>query len=138
MTDYELVEKAVKALENSYSPYSGFKVGVALLTKDGRVFVGCNIENASYTPTVCAERTAVFKAVSEGKRTFAAIAVAGGREGAVDGSSLPCGVCRQVLSEFCSQDFSVLIVEKEGKYREYRLDELLPHAFDLCNLHKTR
>ena len=132
----DLCRAATDAMRYAYVPYSGYSVGAALLTKDGTVYTGCNIENASYTPTVCAERTAVFKAVSEGKRTFAAIAVAGGREGAVDGSSLPCGVCRQVLSEFCPPDFSVLIVEKEGKYREYRLDELLPHAFDLCNLHK--
>ena len=128
MTDYELVEKAVKALENSYSPYSGFKVGAALLTKDGRVFVGCNIENASYPAGICAERSAIGNAVSAGAREFLKIAIAGGKNGEITDYCPPCGICRQVLSEFCGEDFEILLYN--GKtVKSYRLSELLPHGF---------
>ena len=128
MTDKELVEKAVKALENSYSPYSGFKVGAALLTKDGRVFVGCNIENASYPAGICAERTAIGNAVSSGAREFLKIAIAGGKNGEITDYCPPCGICRQVLSEFCGEDFEILLYNGEN-IKNYRLSELLPFGF---------
>lgn len=125
----ELVEIAERARELSYSPYSGISVGCALLTSSGRVYTGANIENAAYTPTVCAERTAIFAAVLAGEREFSAIAVAGGKrgEGVTDGF-FPCGVCRQVLSEFASPEL-VVLTAKEGGYDEYTLGELLPAAF---------
>ena len=124
-----LCQIAVEAQKAAYAPYSNFKVGAALLTKDGKIYTGCNIENAAYGPTVCAERVAVFKAVSEGKRNFSAIAVAGGdlSEGAP-----PCGICRQVLSEFCTEEMSILIVKDGGtSFDSYTLGELLPHSFKL-------
>ena len=134
MTDYELVEKAVKALENSYSPYSGFKVGAALLTKDGRIFVGCNIENASYPAGICAERTALGNAVSAGAGDFLKIAIAGGKNGKITDYCPPCGICRQVLSEFCSEDFEILLYNGKS-IKSHRLSELLPQNFgrkELC------
>ena len=135
MTDREKRElclRAVSATENSYSPYSGFKVGAALLCSDGSVYVGCNIENSAYSPTVCAERVAVFKAVSEGKKDFTAIAVAGGHGGNITGRITPCGVCRQVLAEFAGGDLVVLAVKScDGEYDEFALGELLPHSFEL-------
>ncbi len=129
MMEKELCRLAVEAMERAYAPYSGYRVGAALLTKDGRVFTGCNIENASFTPTVCAERTAVFKAVSEGVREFAMLAVAGGKDGAVTGTFPPCGVCRQVMTEFCAPDFPVLLVSGEDTYTTHTLAELLPFSF---------
>ena len=129
MTGRELCQLAQKAMENAYVPYSGFKVGAALLCADGSVYTGCNIENASFTPTVCAERTAVFKAVSEGKRRFTALAVASGRADGGGASFPPCGVCRQVLAEFCPPDMPVYVLENGKTVRRYRLDELLPFAF---------
>ena len=127
---------AVAAMERAYAPYSGYTVGAALLTVDERVYTGCNIENASYTPTVCAERTALFKAVSEGERDFAMLAVAGGKEGVLDGAFPPCGVCRQVFAEFCAPDFSVLVVTGEDTYDTYTLEQLLPAAFSPRHLEK--
>lgn len=129
MTEKELCSLAIKAMERAYVPYSGYRVGAALLTSDGRVFTGCNIENASYTPTVCAERTAVFKAVSEGYTSFEMIAVAGGKDGKITGAFPPCGVCRQVLAEFCSPDFPVLLVTGADSFEKLTLDGLLPRAF---------
>ena len=129
MTPEKLIEQAEIAMERAYAPYSGFKVGAALLAKDGRVFQGCNIENAAYGPTNCAERTAIFKAVSEGCRDFAAIAVVGGRDGVITGAFPPCGVCRQVMREFCGEDFTVYIGMAQGKYESVTLGELLPHSF---------
>lgn len=126
----ELVQKATEAMQSAYAPYSGYQVGAALLTKSGKVYLGCNIENASFSPTCCAERTAFFKAVSEGEREFAAIAVAGGKNGVVEDIFPPCGVCRQVMQEFCEPDFSVLMVKKEG-FEEVRLGDLLPYGFSL-------
>lgn len=128
MTDRTLMEEAQKARERSYSPYSRFRVGAALLAESGKVYTGCNIENAAYTPTVCAERTAVFKAVSEGERAFRAIAIVGGREGETSDFCAPCGVCRQVLSEFCSPDVKILLGTPEN-FRAYTLKELLPFSF---------
>ncbi len=132
MIEYrELMRMAFKAREYSYSPYSGFKVGAALLCKDGTVYTGCNIENAAFTPTNCAERTAVFKAVSEGKTDFTAIAVVGGKSDASEFEiCAPCGVCRQVLREFCNPEkFVVLLGKSEDDYKEYSLAELLPLGF---------
>ncbi len=127
--DYnELCSAAIEAMKKSYSPYSEYKVGAALLCRDGSVYTGCNIENAAYGPTVCAERTAIFKAVSEGARDFTAIAVAGGKDGIIKGAFPPCGVCRQVMVEFCTGDFKILVVQQSG-YKEYTLKELLPEAF---------
>lgn len=129
MTKEELCALAIDAMKMAYVPYSGYTVGAALLTSTGKVFTGCNIENASFTPTVCAERTAIFKAVSEGERKFEMIAVAGGKGGVVNGEFPPCGVCRQVMAEFCSPEFSVLFVVGDGKYTEHTLGEILPNAF---------
>lgn len=128
----ELALTAINALNNAYSPYSGCRVGAALLAESGRVYTGCNIENASFTPTVCAERTAVFKAVSEGERKFSALAVVGEKNGKISGAFPPCGVCRQVLSEFCSSELPILLVTDEhGNYETHTLGELLPLAFTL-------
>lgn len=133
MTEQQLVQAAVAAMERAYAPYSGFTVGAALLTADGRVYTGCNIENASFTPTVCAERTAVFKAVSDGVRDFAMLAVAGGKGGTITGLCPPCGVCRQVLSEFCPPYFPLLLAEAPDRFRRVTLGELLPYSFSLEN-----
>lgn len=129
MTENELCALAVCAREKAYAPYSGYRVGAALLCENGAVFTGCNIENASFTPTVCAERAAVFKAVSEGERSFAMIAVAGGSGETVSGLFPPCGVCRQVLAEFCAPSFPVLVVTGKGAYQKFTLSELLPRGF---------
>ena len=133
MTDLELMRLAEDARAYSYTPYSGFAVGAALLTKSGKVYTGCNIENASYTPTVCAERTAVFKAVSEGEKAFAAIAIIGGPAGEKGKFCAPCGVCRQVLREFCELDFRILLGSVD-KVQAYTLKELLPTSFGPLDL----
>ena len=130
MTPEKLIELAKEAMTHSYSPYSGYKVGAALLCGDGTVYTGCNIENASYTPTVCAERTAIFKAVYDGHRDFVAIAVCGGKDGVITGSFPPCGVCRQVMREFCGDDFKVYLVKPDG-YEMRTLAQLLPDSFTL-------
>ncbi len=132
----DLCAAAVAAMDSAYAPYSGYKVGAALLTGEGKVYTGCNIENASYTPTVCAERTAVFKAVSGGERVFSMLAVAGGKDGVLSGAFPPCGVCRQVLAEFCPPEFPVLVVTGEGHYTEYTLGDLLPASFNPTYLEK--
>ena len=135
MIDYKsLMIEAQRAREKSYSPYSHFKVGAALLTKSGKVYTGCNIENAGYSATNCAERTAIFKAVSEGEREFEAIAVIGGKEGETSPFCAPCGVCRQVISEFCPKDFKIILGNEE-KHSVYTLDSLLPFAFTNEDLH---
>ncbi|MBQ5902572.1 MAG: cytidine deaminase [Clostridia bacterium] len=136
MTDKELCRLAVEAREKAYAPYSGYRVGAALLAKSGKVYLGSNIENAAYTPTVCAERTAFFKAVSEGETEFFAIAVAGGNGDKVGGAFPPCGVCRQVMAEFCDGDFKILTVTGDGMFEEYTLTELLPLAFSPKNLER--
>ena len=133
MTDLELMRLAEEARAYSYTPYSNFAVGAALLTKSGKVYTGCNIESASYTPTNCAERTAVFKAVSEGEREFATIAVIGGPSGEKGKFCAPCGVCRQVLREFCTPDFRILLgTVKEVKV--FTLEDLLPTSFGPSDL----
>lgn len=126
MNDLELLAAADKAMENAYAPYSGFRVGAALLCADGRVFTGCNIENSSYGATNCAERTVVFKAVSEGCRDFSAIAIvsSGG------GETFPCGICRQVLGEF-SPNIRIILRNKSGETAVYTFQELMPKIFSL-------
>ncbi len=131
----ELVLAAIKARGAAYAPYSGYAVGAALLTKAGKIYTGCNVENASFGATNCAERTAFFKAVSEGERAFAAIAIAGGKAGeAVSDYAYPCGICRQVMQEFCEEDFQILIGTVNGEYKEHTLAELLPYGFGGDNL----
>ena len=129
MKPEELIARAKEAMTHSYSPYSGFKVGAALLCADGTVYEGCNIENASYSPTICAERTAIFKAVYDGKRDFTAIAVCGGKDGIITGFFPPCGVCRQVMREFCQDDFLIYLVGPEDTYEQQTLAQLLPCSF---------
>lgn len=133
MDDKELIREAYKAQAYSYSPYSGFQVGAALLGRNGRVYTGCNIENASYSPTNCAERTAFFKAVSEGEKEFVKIVIVGNKKGASEEERdycAPCGVCRQVMAEFCNpKEFQVLLAKSETDYRTYRLEELFPFGF---------
>ncbi len=128
----EMIELAITQLRYSYAPYSGFKVGAALLTKDGKLYTGCNIENAAYTPTNCAERTAFFKAVSEGEREFQAICIVGGRDGVLTGYAAPCGVCRQVMMEFCDPEkFQIILATDREHYEIFTLKEMLPMGFGL-------
>ncbi|NMP37086.1 MAG: cytidine deaminase [Clostridiales bacterium] len=127
----KLIELAKQAAEHSYAPYSGFNVGAALQCSDGEVFLGCNIENSAYTPTVCAERVALFKAVSEGKTNFEAIAVVGGQSGDFSDFISPCGVCRQALAEFCDEGFKIYLGNNTDNYKVYTLAELLPESFEL-------
>ena len=129
MKDTELVALAKKAAENAYVPYSGYTVGAALLAKNGRVYLGCNIENAAYGPTNCAERTAFFKAVSEGERYFEAIAVVGGKGLDFKDYFTPCGVCRQVMAEFCDESFRVIVGKSGEEYLSLTLGEILPYTF---------
>ncbi len=136
MTNQELMLQALDARKNAYAPYSRFTVGAALLASDGQVYLGCNVENAAYSPSVCAERTAFVKAMSDGKRAFAAIAIVGGPEESIlPGEAIyPCGVCRQVLMEFCRPDFRVLVGTGPESYTEHTLQSLLPHGFGPHNL----
>lgn len=134
MSEWELVRLADAARANAYAPYSGFTVGAALLCADGRVFCGSNVENASYPVTCCAERSALFAAVSTGERVFAAIAVMGGHNGKLpDGFCTPCGLCRQALAEFCAQDFPVLVSDGT-EVRRYTLEDLLPASFSASSM----
>ena len=128
MKDAELMALAEAARERAYAPYSRFCVGAALLTKGGKVYLGCNIENAAYTPTNCAERTAYFKAVSEGERDFEAIAIVGGKAGDPPSFCAPCGVCRQVMAEFCGEDFKVLL-GNSSRFTAFSLSALFPYSF---------
>ena len=126
----ELIKQAIAAMQAAYAPYSHFRVGAALLTRSGRIYQGGNIENAAYTPTNCAERTAFFKAVSEGEREFAAICVVGGKDGVLTDYAAPCGVCRQVMMEFCNpESFLIILAMDENTYQEYTLKQLLPEGF---------
>ena len=126
-----LLSLAKEAMMKAYAPYSGFFVGAALLTKSGKVYTGCNIENGAYTPTNCAERTAFFKAVSEGEREFEAIAVTGGHGGVITGLCPPCGVCRQVMQEFCGPEFLIYMGKENGAWETATLKDLLPGGFTL-------
>ena len=135
MTPQELIGLARQAMTHAYVPYSGYKVGAALLCADGTVYQGCNIENASFSPTVCAERTAFFKAVYDGHRDFTAIAVCGGKDGVVTGLFPPCGVCRQVMMEFCDPEkFQIILATSKEQYEIFTLKELLPLGFGPNNL----
>ncbi|GFN34696.1 cytidine deaminase [Tepidimicrobium xylanilyticum] len=118
-----LIKKALEAREKAYVPYSNFRVGASVLTEDGEIYTGCNIEISSYSPTLCAERTAIFKAISEGHKRIKAVAVVGDSD-----FTYPCGVCRQVIREF-GKDAIIIVANSEKDYKEYRLDELLPHSF---------
>ena len=129
MTPEKLIEQAIEAMTHAYAPYSGYKGGAALRRADGTVYTGCNIENASYTPTVCAERTAFFKAAYDGHRDFTAIAVCGGKDGVITSLFPPCGVCRQVMREFCRDDFMGYMAGPNGTWEGYPLIEMLPHSF---------
>lgn len=135
----DLIEKAFAARKQAYAPYSRFAVGAALLTRNDKIYTGCNVENASFGATNCAERTAVFKAVSEGEKEFKAIAIVGGGADTPEGELLadyayPCGVCRQVLREFCDKDLQILVAKSMKDYKEYTLEELLPFGFGGENL----
>ena len=137
MTDQELIRRALLARERAYTPYSHFQVGAALLTRTGTVYPGCNIENAAYTPTNCAERTAFFSAVAQGEREFAAIAIVGGPQGGALDYTAPCGVCRQVMMEFCDPDtFRILAARSPEDYRVFTLRELMPQSFGPADLAK--
>ena len=127
----KLIKKAIEMLNFSYAPYSNFHVGAALLTSEGEIYTGCNIENAAYGPSNCAERTAIFKAVSEGKKEFEAIAVVGGKNGKIENFCPPCGVCRQVLAEFCKKDFEIVLAKSTNEYKIMTLEQLLPENFSL-------
>lgn len=131
----KLIDTAIEQLKFSYTPYSNFKVGAALLTKSGKIYTGCNIENATYTPTNCAERTAFFKAVSEGVRDFQAICIVGGKDGKLTEYTAPCGVCRQVMMEFCNpKTFQIILAVDKERYEIYTLEELMPLGFGPLNL----
>lgn len=133
----KMIEIALSQLAYSYTPYSDFKVGAALLGKNGRIYTGCNIENAAYTPTNCAERTAFFKAVSEGVKEFDAICIVGGKGGVVTEYAPPCGVCRQVMMEFCDPEtFQIILAVDAKHYDIYTLKEMLPKGFGPSNLTK--
>ena len=127
----KLIKKSIEMLNFSYVPYSNFHVGAALLTSEGEIYTGCNIENAAYGPSNCAERTAIFKAVSEGKKNFEAIAVVGGKNGKIEDFCPPCGVCRQVLAEFCKKDFEIILAKSTDEYKIMTLEQLLPESFSL-------
>jgi cytidine deaminase len=135
MNNQELIEKAIAAWNYSYSPYSKFKVGAALLTKEGKLYTGCNIENAGYSATNCAERTAFFKAVSEGEDRFAKIAIVAAKDGEAFTYTAPCGVCRQVMMEFCNpKTFKIILAIAINDFKEYTLEELLPMGFGPKNI----
>ena len=129
MTPEKLVQLAQEAMMRAYAPYSGYKVGAALLCADGTVYQGCNIENAAYSPSNCAERTAFFKAVYDGHREFKAIAVCGGKDGAITDAFPPCGVCRQVMREFCDDDFIIYMAGANSSYKTLFLADILPYSF---------
>ena len=135
MDKTKLIQEAIKVLPTSYAPYSHFHVAAALLCRDQTIYTGINIENASYTPTVCAERSAFFRAVNEGKREFEAIAICGGKDGIITDYCSPCGVCRQVMREFCDPEtFKVILAKSPEEYKEFTLEELLPLGFGPENL----
>ncbi|MCL2576369.1 MAG: cytidine deaminase [Defluviitaleaceae bacterium] len=130
----KLIKCAIEAKKRAYTPYSGFKVGAALLDTNGEIFMGCNIENAAYSPTNCAERTAFFTAVSQGIAQFEAIAIVGGMGDSLAEGCFPCGVCRQVMMEFCKPDFKIIIAQSPQKYTIHTLAEVLPNGFGPASL----
>ena len=132
----KLVEEAIKMLNFSYVPYSHFHVGAALLTTEDEIYTGCNIENSAFGPTNCAERTAFFKAISEGKKTFKAIAIVGGSNGIIKDFCPPCGVCRQVMREFCKDDFEIILGKSPDNYIVKTFKEILPLSFGSEDLEK--
>ncbi len=134
MNKKDLFILAKEAMKNSYAPYSNYNVGAALLCKNGNVYKGCNVENASYSVTNCAERTAIFSAITNGEKDFEAICIVGGKNGEINDYAMPCGVCRQALAEFCDADFKVFIGKSEDDVKEFTLGELLPYSFDKSNL----
>ena len=130
----QLIETAVKAREMAYAPYSHYKVGAALLAKSGKIYTGCNVENASFTPTNCAERTAFFKAISEGDREFEMIAIVAGKDGEeLSKNCTPCGVCRQVMTEFCNKDFKIILGTPDD-FKVLTLEEIMPYSFSATEL----
>ncbi len=131
MENKKLIELAKQAAQRAYAPYSKFKVGAALLARSGKVYCGCNIENSSFGATNCAERTAVFNAVSDGEKAFEKIAVVGERDGDFSELCFPCGICRQVLSEFCDKDFQIILCDSKDEIKVLTLVELIPHSFSL-------
>ena len=130
MNEKILIEKALSMLKYSYAPYSKYFVGAALLTEDGKIYTGCNVENVAFGPSNCAERTAFFKAVSEGEKKFSAIAIVGGPNGKTESFCAPCGVCRQVMAEFCGRDFKIIMAKNPDEYKIKTLEELLPESFN--------
>ena len=134
MSKKDLFILAKEAMKNSYAPYSNYNVGAVLLTKNGNIYKGCNIENASYSLTNCAERTALFSAIANGEKEFAAICIVGGKNGKISDYAMPCGACRQALAEFCNEDFKVYIGIDEDNIKEYTLNELLPYSFNKSKL----
>ena len=135
MNEKELFHAALRARDAAYAPYSGFAVGAALLAEDGTIYTGCNVENAAYSPSNCAERTAFFKAISEGERHFTRIAIVGGKSGTLPREVCPpCGVCRQVMAEFCDPDRFEILLGSPEKYQKFLLKELLPQSFGAAQL----
>lgn len=134
MTTEALIELAKEAMTHAYAPYSGYQVGAALLCADGTVYQGCNIENSSYGCTICAERTAFFKAVYDGHRAFSAIAICGGKGGIITGPFPPCGACRQVMREFCQDDFLIHLAGTGDSYETCTMSQLLPHSFTAIHI----
>ena len=132
----EMIDLAIRQLDYSYVPYSHFHVGAALLAKNGNYYTGCNIENAGYTATNCAERTAFFKAVSEGVKEFQAICIVGGKDGILTEYAAPCGVCRQVMMEFCDEAFEIIVARDKSDYKVFTLAELFPGSFSADDLKK--
>lgn len=134
MDKKDLFKLATEAMQNSYAPYSNYNVGAALLCKNGKIYKGCNIENASYSVTNCAERTALFSAVANGEKEFEAICIVGGKNGVINDYAMPCGVCRQTLAEFCNADFTIYVGINEDDIKEFTLGELLPYSFEKTKL----
>ncbi len=134
MNKKDLFLLAKEAMKNSYAPYSNYNVGAALICKNGSVYKGCNVENVSYSLTNCAERTALFSAISNGDKDFDAICIVGGKNGEITDYAMPCGACRQVLAEFCNYDFKIYVGKSHDDIKEYKLGDLLPCSFDKSKL----
>ena len=134
MNKKDLFMLAKDAIKNSYAPYSQYNVGAVLLCKNGNIYKGCNIENASYSLTICAERTVLFSAIANGEKEFESLCVVGGKKGEITDYAMPCGACRQVLAEFCDADFKVFVGVNENDIKEYKLSDLLPYSFDKSKL----